>query len=85
MNKQDFDFLHKQINNWNIKPSVIHMHPDLWSYMVRLNIIELYVAILKRAVMVDSCKEIAPNEYEVRTKKELPSSAAGVYNLSPAK
>jgi len=80
INKDDFKSLFEQVNNWPLKPNKILMHPRTYEQLFCMGLIDLYVDILKMGGKVVSCKEVAPNEYEIRID---PLSLYRVYRLKP--
>lgn len=79
MNKNDFEDLRKQISSWSLKPARLIMHPETWDSFLAMDIIDLYVAILKYGCKVDSCKEVRPNVYEI----SIDSKWGGTFTLKP--
>lgn len=79
LNKDDFDALRKQIDGWTMKPTKILMHSSVWKCLILMDLIDLYVSILKHGCKVESCKEIRPNEYEIY----IDSKWGGTFTLKP--
>jgi hypothetical protein len=83
INKDDFDAMRKMIDSWSLKPTKILMHPETWKRFLSMDLIDLYVDLLEKGRKVGSCKEVAPNEYEIRIAQEQSGVLYGVYRFKP--